>query len=140
MPDRISITEYRELVGQRPPAPKQERREAAAYQQTAPEAAIQAAICEWLDLRLIPYSVTDASRVFGRDGQPRRSKVNKSWPDISGVLPPSGRALYIECKSATGRFQPGQKQMLARLRAAGALVIVARSLDDVISEIGQASR
>jgi hypothetical protein len=100
------------------------------YQAVAREVDIQRGICQYLDLRRIPFSITDASRTFGTDGKPRRGKVRKSWPDISGCLP-GGRMLAVEVKTATGGFQPGQEEMLERLRRQGALVIVARSIDDV---------
>ena len=138
--ERLSLAEYRALPGRPAPSSPQRRITAAAFQATASEAEIQQAITDWLTAHHVPHSVTDASRVFGPDGEPRRSKVEEGWPDITGVLPPSGRAFFIECKRATGRFRPGQKPMLARLRAAGALVIIARRPDDVIKEIQSAKR
>src|SRR5262245_20432134 len=116
------------------------RMSAAAYQRTACERDIQAGICALLDSLRIPYSVTDAAvpvvsgqcKECGADVKlyARGGKVRKSWPDISAVIK-SGRLLAIEVKSATGRFKPGQPEMLAALVKAGALVIVARSIDDV---------
>jgi len=100
------------------------------YQALGREADIQKGICELLELMQIPFSVTDASRSFGPDGKPRRGKVRKSWPDLIGCLP-GGRMLAVEVKTATGGFQPGQEEMLERLGKQGALVIVARSIDDV---------
>ncbi len=40
------------------------------------------------------------------------------------------------CKSARGRLRPAQGEMLGRLHSAGALVCVARSVDDVMAMIG----
>lgn len=77
-------------------------------------------------------------RVLAHESLPRQSKVSAGWPDISGVLPPAGRAFFIECKSARGRLRPGQQALLEKLAAAGALVIVARSLDEVIAAIAAA--
>lgn len=54
----------------------------------------------------VPSSITDASRVFGPAGQPRRSKVEEGWPDISGVLRQTGRALFIcegDCREIAER-------------------------------------
>ena len=78
----------------------------------------------------IPASETDASRAFGRDGKPRKSKVKPGWPDISGTLP-GGRSLYVEAKVGRDKLRPEQVRMLMKLHCAGALVIVARSVDDV---------
>lgn len=50
-------------------------------------------------------------------------------PDIVAVY--HGRALAIECKSPTGRLRPLQLHELGRARHAGAIGIVARSVDDV---------
>lgn len=137
--ERISLAEYRALLGRTAPESSSGRVSAAKFQQTASEAAIQETICAWLQAHHIPFSVTDASRSFGPDGEPRRSKVRAGWPDISGVIPRTGRAFFIETKSATGRLRAEQKRVIAHLRAAGALVIVARSMDEVIRSFGQAS-
>ena len=51
-------------------------------------------------------------------------------PDLCGVIA-GGRAIYIEVKSATGRVRPAQEKFLSMLRLMGALVIVARSVEDV---------
>lgn len=97
----------------------------------ASESDIQKGVRDLLALCKVPHSVTDASRAFGPDGKARRSKVDEGWPDISGVLPPSGRALFIETKSRAGRLSPGQRKKIAELRSAGALVFVPRSVEDL---------
>ena len=121
--------------------PAFDRLTATEYQGTAVERDIQSGICELLDQLRIPYSVTDAAipvsvgrcpecrawvKLYGKKGH-----VRKSWPDITGVLPVTGRMLAIEVKTEKGRYKPGQPEMLELLRKAGALVIVARSIDDV---------
>jgi hypothetical protein len=53
----------------------------------ASEKQIQAAIVAYLNMRGILHAVTDASRAFGVDGRPRKSKVDPDWPDISAQLP-----------------------------------------------------
>jgi hypothetical protein len=118
---------------------------------TASEKQIQSAIVEYLQLRGIPYAVTDASRAFGIDGKPRKSKVDKNWPDISAVLPVKvpverefdirvapkkifiniGIAFYIEVKTLTGNISAGQKEKLQNLSDSGAICLVARSVEDV---------
>ena len=115
-----------------------DRMSAAEFQALAFEDDIRTSIVEYLKLCGIEASITDASRAFGPDGLPRRSKVERSWPDITGCLP-GGRMLAIEVKTPDGRFQPGQPERIARLRAQGALVIVALSVEDVEREI-RASR
>ena len=122
---------------------------AEEYQATASEADIQAGICDLLTVMRIEHSVTDASipvticecqncghkqKVFIR-----KRKVGKSWPDITGVLP-GGRALLAESKAARTRFQPGQNELHERLRAAGALMLVPRSVDEFREALFEALR
>jgi len=54
----------------------------------------------------------------------------KGMPDIHGYLN-DGRALYVECKSATGRLRPEQVAFLERAERCGCVVVVARSVDDL---------
>jgi ribosome biogenesis protein Nip4 len=95
------------------------------------ERQIQNSICEILDYLKLPYSVTDASRVYGVDGRVRRSKVATGWPDITGCLM-SGRFFCIEVKKAKGRLSEEQSSTLARLRTAGAAVCVAHSVEEAV--------
>lgn len=92
---------------------------------------IQASICGLLEWLQVMYSVTDASRVYAKDGTVRRSKVRTGWPDVTMVLP-GGRAAFFELKDAKGRVSPEQAATITRLRAAGAWVDVVRSLDDAV--------
>ncbi|HXG65021.1 MAG TPA: VRR-NUC domain-containing protein [Blastocatellia bacterium] len=108
---------------------------AAEFQKQSSEATIQAAICELLTLKRIPFSVTDSSRVIGPDGRLRRRKVSAAgWPDITACLP-GGRLLAIEVKSASGRLRISQRAVLERLQQQGALVVIARDVSDVASAI-----
>lgn len=105
----------------------------------ATEKETQAAICEYLTLRGIVFSVTDAARFRTKAGHVHYSKVTEGWPDIVAVLPLGGWAdgavgafWGIEVKSATGKLREAQTAMHDKLRKAGALVLVARSVQDVI--------
>jgi hypothetical protein len=107
-----------------------------AYRRLAAEADIQAGIRQLLTLCGIPHTVTDA----GHDGRPgrHRPRVDESWPDLTGCLPPAGRMFAFECKSARGKLRPGQAERLAELRAAGALVLVPRTLREVAEALAAA--
>jgi hypothetical protein len=94
-----------------------------------PEKDVQRSICEYLKLRRIPYTVTDAGRHV-KQGVKARSKVTEFWPDVTAILP-GGRALLIECKSETGKASEGQAAMIEQLRKQGAIAIIARSASDV---------
>jgi hypothetical protein len=58
-------------------------------------------------------------------------------PDVLGILP-GGRLLCLECKSSVGRLRPEQKAWLARAEGAGALCVVARSIDDLAAALRSA--
>lgn len=60
-------------------------------------------------------------------------EAQRGLPDIVACY--QGRFIAIECKGARGRLRPEQERQLAELRRAGALCIVARSLEDVIEEL-----
>lgn len=96
------------------------------------EAEIQATICQWLDLMKLPYSVTDASIVIAKDGKPRR-KVKTGWPDITSCIP-GGRLWAIECKTLKGNLRDSQIAILKQLAEIGALVTIARCLEDVMTD------
>lgn len=87
--------------------------------------------------------VSDAARrIKGRSGE----GIAAGWPDIVGVIPPTGRLLAIECKrpEQVERHGEGWRQvrpagspsaeqvaMLARLEECGAVVCVAWDESDV---------
>ena len=89
---------------------------------TAPEKAVQRA-CTNL-LHALGFTVSDFS-------QPRASMQTPGVPDIHAMHPKYG-ALWIECKSATGRTSPAQGAWHAAARAAGQTVVIARSAADLI--------
>jgi hypothetical protein len=106
------------------------------------EADIQKTIVAYLKLKKIEVTVTDASRVWGRDGKPRKSRVDPDHPDLSCVLPvvvnnsdsvnKLGLAFFIEVKTKTGSIRDGQKEKLRHLANAGALCMLARDVTEVV--------
>jgi VRR-NUC domain-containing protein len=111
---------------------------AAEFQRLALERDIQSGVIHLLTLLHIPHSVTDASRTWSKDGEVRRGKVDTDWPDVSGTLPPTGRALYVETKARWGKLSPGQREKIKELRRAGALCIVPDNISDVAVELARA--
>lgn len=99
-----------------------------------PEGLVQNAICAFLDTRTdLFFWVSKTQGTFDptRKTFRRMGKWNrKGVPDITAVLD-DGRMLLIEVKSAKGRVSPEQKAFHEKARIMGALVIVARSVDDV---------
>jgi hypothetical protein len=72
----------------------------------------------------------------GRFGS--RSRHSAGLPDIGGILM-GGRALLIEVKRPKAKPRSNevkQNEHLQRARDMGALVIVARSVQDVLTELG----
>lgn len=59
-------------------------------------------------------------------------------PDILGVLSPEGRLVAIEVKTAKGKTSPAQDAWLLEAKNLGAVVGVARSLDDAFRLVEQA--
>lgn len=80
------------------------------------EAQIQAECCTVLDAMKTVWFLTDASRSFGPDGTPRKSKVTPGCPDLVAIAPPGfygpagGYFIGIEIK------RPGKKQSLEQLK------------------------
>lgn len=95
------------------------------------EAEIQSGCLQMLRLRGFFASVTDASRSWGKDGIPRRSKVEPGWPDITAVQPRSSRAFLFEVKVPGGHLSPIQERLHLRMRRAGINVFVVHSVAEL---------
>lgn len=114
MSEHISLAEYRATVAA----------------QTL-ENSVQRDILTLLAARNIPHAVTDASASYNANGQ-RRKRVTTGWPDITACFPGTGQLLAIECKRASGgRLRPEQAATLETLWTSGALILIARSVEDV---------
>lgn len=95
----------------------------------AVEAEVQSAILDYLRVQKIPHTITEAKQSFNQRGQLVR-RINPGWPDITACH--SGAMVAIECKRAVGGvLSYDQADTLHRLFLHGALVVVARSVDDV---------
>lgn len=106
-----------------------------ATQPALSEASIQRLITEYLTLRGVVFSITDAARIWDRHGRVRRGKVATGWPDLTLCV--KGKFVGLEIKSQTGRLRPEQKACHEALRAAGGVVEVVRSLDEVVTILGR---
>ena len=69
---------------------------------------IQKQIVTYLKLKKVPYAVTNAERVWSKQGFPIKSKVSPDHPDLSATMPvlingnAVGLSFYIEVKTPTG--------------------------------------
>ena len=80
--------------------------------------------------------VTASGDVLIRNARP----VNFGLPgsgDIAGILAPSGRALYVECKDGKGRQSERQKNFMAMIRSMGGVYVLARSADEAEAAIAE---
>lgn len=93
------------------------------------ESDIQAEILGWLKARNVLVWRMSMGGVKHVGFRARNSM--KGWPDLFGIIPNSpGKMFCVEVKSET-KLSREQTEMLAKLEAAGCLVIVAKCLEDV---------
>lgn len=102
---------------------------------SAPESVVQGAILKAYanHPRIVLWRQnTGAARIgkrFVRFGLPGQA-------DLQGVIAPSGRALFIECKSARGVQSDAQKTFQRFVEKHGGLYVLARTLDEVVAALG----
>jgi hypothetical protein len=89
------------------------------------EASIQKAITDFLDLRNVVYAVTNAQTVE-TEGGARQLVRPAGWPDVTALMPVTGRLWAIEVKTEKGKLREAQEDMLALIEASGGLVTIAR--------------
>jgi hypothetical protein len=93
------------------------------------ERALQQSACDYLALALRPYGGF-VSAIPGGDGKMTRAPGYRSgFPDLCIIV--RGQAIFIELKSPKGRVKDHQRAVHADLERAGAIVHVARSLEDI---------
>lgn len=95
---------------------------------------LRSAILNLLLRSNIQAAVTDAKTVQTVKGA-RQLVYPEGWPDITASIPVSGRAWGIEIKTEDGELRPAQEEKLNELEAAGWLITLARSVDDVNREL-----
>jgi len=92
---------------------------------------LQKDIIKYLKLRGYPATRKQSGRV--RSGKYWINQGEAGWQDCISVIPPNGRFLGVECKKPGEKLSDKQLERKAELEAAGALVIVATCLEDVIN-------
>jgi hypothetical protein len=95
-------------------------------------------------LRVHPHVVwaermnTGSGKLQHASGTSRYIKFGfKGCPDIIGQMV-DGRLLAIEVKRPSGRVRPEQREFIDKASAHGALAIIARSVSDVWTALGNA--
>jgi len=100
----------------------------------AGESELQKDILQWLWYNKI-YSWRNNSGAYKTDGGRWIKYGRVGSADIIGVLE-GGQFLAIECKSEKGKLTEHQKLFLANIKANGGVAFVARSIQDVVDNIG----
>jgi hypothetical protein len=102
-----------------------------------PERTIQSQILQYLGYRGIKAFRINAGMIPTGEKRSRRMirLAPKGFSDVVAVLPGSGRAVFIEIKTAKGKTTPFQDIFLEEMREQGALAFVARSTEDVEREL-----
>ena len=77
---------------------------------------------------------TNVIASYTQDGRYVPSSLPKGFSDLFCVLP-TGRAMFIEVKTKTGKATPAQISFLERMREQGAIAIIARSVEDVVDAL-----
>lgn len=73
----------------------------------------------------------NVGKVRTSDGRVFDTGLPKGFSDLFGFRP-DGRIFFIEVKNETGRVRPEQKKFMEVMASRGALVGVARSVDDAL--------
>ena len=103
------------------------------------EHALHLQVVQWLKLARpkiggvpVVWWTVDQTALNSRHGRTLKNKgVRPGVPDLSFVLPPVGRAAYIELKSSAGKQTESQVSFENDVRMAGALYALCRSLGEV---------
>ena len=92
------------------------------------ESEVEKQIAQFLTFKRIPFTFTKAE-----NDRTNPFAVREGWPDITGCY--SGQMLAIEAKATNGKLRRKQAEVLAELWEAGALICIARSVDDLQATI-----
>lgn len=103
--------------------------------QVVPEKAVETMILSFLWSRKIFSWKVNSVGVFDQQKgiyrKPKSIYIIKGVSDILGIIPPLGRVLAIEVKSAKGRASPEQIAFLDRVNKDGGIGFIARSYQEV---------
>lgn len=102
---------------------------------SVPESLIQKQILDWLKETNLLHWRQNSGVVFA--GNRRILLGEEGLPDIVVIVPPSGRLLGLEVKSAKGKLRPGQLAFKKRCEATGATYKVVRSLEQAMDAVAE---
>src|SRR5262245_43384863 len=131
MPVRLSRAAAAGLRLHRPGARPRAARRRASGPGGPSEAELLRQVLGWLALRGHFFWRANAGGGVRR-GRPVRGNL-AGTPDVLVALPPDGRRLGIELKTAAGRLRPSQIAWRAAALRVGVRVVVVRSLDALVA-------
>lgn len=79
-------------------------------------------------------------RLGSSKGQKGHSGIPEGFPDLMGVVPGSGRALFVEVKRPGCNPRANQTAFLAWLTSMGAVAFWADSVDSALAQFDEAMR
>ncbi len=98
-----------------------------------PEKVIQRQILDWLKHTGINHWRQNSGTVFAGHRMIRLGE--EGLPDIVCIVPPNGRFLGLEVKSAKGKLRPAQKEFMERIRSCGGYYVVVRTLQQAMEAV-----
>ena len=104
----------------------------------AAEAELQRSILELLEAKRFVHWRQPLGGIRMGSGKHRKNPMS-GFPDIAGVFP-SGRMFAIEVKAPGEKPKPHQQEWLDKLGKSGVLVVVAKSIDDVLIALAKAEQ
>lgn len=100
-----------------------------------PEKFIQKDVLDWLKETGLLHWRQNSGTVFMGNRCIRLG--DDGLPDIVVVVPPNGRMLGLEIKSANGRLRPKQSEFKERLIAVGGAYYVVRDLQSAMNAVAK---
>ncbi len=103
---------------------------------SVPEKVTQKQILDWLKETHLLHWRQNSGVVFAGNRMVRLGEAG--LPDIVVIIPPNGRVLGLEVKSAKGQLRPDQKLFRDKILAAGGYFRVVRTLvqaKDAVAEV-----
>ena len=97
----------------------------------------------WVLYRIRLIHVDAGGKGFRKNQKPGiagYSGIPTGFPDLVGVIPPEGRAIYVECKRPGGKPTLAQSSTLCRLRKDGAIALLASSVDMALKQYEDATK
>lgn len=112
------------------------RRPALLKDGSVPEKVIQRQILDWLKTTGLLHWRQNSGTVF--TGHHMVLLGEEGLPDIVCIVPPSGRLVGLEVKSAKGKLRPKQKEFAERIRSTGGFYFVVRTLQQAMTAVATA--